>query len=71
MGASEAYEDHALVARLTGEQKVLTAVVEAYRAYLKCGSQMQTRAHDRPEFKDLAQEEYKFRKRNRSGWRKN
>ncbi len=60
LGAAETYQDPALVARLNREQKELTPVVTAYRAYLK---RLEAMAEARqlmsdPEFKELAQEEY-------------
>ena len=60
LGASETYSDPALVARLNREQKELTPVVTAYRAYVKCQNIMAEARSlmSDPEFKELAQEEY-------------
>ncbi len=60
LGASETYSDPALVARLNREQKELTPVVTAYRAYVKCQNTMEEARSlmSDPEFKELAQEEY-------------
>ena len=60
LGASETYEDPALVARLNREQKELAPVVEAYRAYQKRQGDLeeaQSLLGD-PELGEMAKEEF-------------
>ena len=60
LGASETYEDPALVARLNKEQQELQPIVEAYRALQK-RQEEQRQAEvllSDPEFADMAKEEY-------------
>ncbi len=64
MGSPDVYNDPQAVARLAREQKDLTPVVEAYRAYKKYKSDAEeARALldgkiDDPEFREMVQEEY-------------
>jgi len=60
LGASETYNDSGLVTRLNREQKQLTPIVTAYRAYIRCQTAMAEARNlmSDPDFKELAQEEY-------------
>lgn len=64
MASPEVYNDPQLVAKLAREQKDITPVVEAYRAYEKCRRDAEeARALldgriDDPEFREMVQEEY-------------
>lgn len=60
MGEPEYYSDPEAYAKLAKEQKELSPLVEAYRAYKKCESDMQEAREllSDPEMKQMAQEEY-------------
>ncbi len=64
MASPEVYNDPAAVAKLAREQKELTPVVEAYRAYCKCQADMEEAKAlmSDPEMKELAQEEFETAK---------
>lgn len=64
MAQPEVYSDPAAYAKFAREQKELTPVVEAYRRYVKCKSDMDEALEmmSDPEMKDMAQEEYESAK---------
>ena len=61
LGASETYEDPALVAKLNKEQTELAPLVETYRTYLRTQQSHQEAESllSDPEMKELAQEEWR------------
>jgi len=60
LGASETYEDPALVARLNKEQRELAPLIETYRAYVKRGQDLKQAEEllSDPDMKELAREEF-------------
>lgn len=60
LGASETYEDPALVAKLNKEQRELEPLIETYRAYRKRGQDLKEAEEllSDPDMKELAREEF-------------